>query len=96
MIAVPTGFFVGAADVVPERAKVEEEVEEEGDGYAVYSKRGKKRGRLEDRYSAVLGLQGDCDQVYFAFPFLKYWGIEAFAAMKDAPFYHVSGLISLI
>lgn len=91
MIAVPTGFFLGAADVVPERTKVEEEVEEEGDGYAVYSKRGKKRGRLEDRYSAVLGLQGDCDQVYFTFPSLKHDGIEAFAATKVARFYHFLG-----
>lgn len=63
MIAVPTGSFVGVAEALPDRVKEEEEVEEEGDGYGVYSKRGKKRGRLEDRYSAVPALQGDCDQV---------------------------------
>ncbi|PKI39544.1 hypothetical protein CRG98_040014 [Punica granatum] len=66
-IAVPAGFFAGVTDMEPQRAKEEEEEEvaDEGDGYGVYSKRGRKRGRLEDRYSAVLGLQGESDQAFF-------------------------------
>ncbi|KAK4789420.1 hypothetical protein SAY86_016724 [Trapa natans] len=61
VIAVPTGFFFSAADAAPEKA--EEEVVEEGDGYGVYSKRGKNRGRLEDLHSAIPDLGGDPDQV---------------------------------
>ncbi|CAK9135800.1 unnamed protein product [Ilex paraguariensis] len=38
------------------------DVEVEGEGYSVYCKRG-KRGAMEDRYSAVVGLQGDSAQV---------------------------------
>lgn len=45
------------------------EVEFEGEGYSVYSKRGKRGGVLEDRYAAVLGLQGDSKQVCFPFFF---------------------------
>ncbi|KAK4743167.1 hypothetical protein SAY87_001168 [Trapa incisa] len=63
VIAVPTGFFFSAADAAPEKA--EEEVVEEGDGYGVYSKRGKNRGRLEDRHSAIPDLGGDPDQAFF-------------------------------
>lgn len=37
-------------------------VEEEGDGYSVCCKRGRK-DVMEDRYSAVVGLQGDLKQV---------------------------------
>ncbi|CAK9172108.1 unnamed protein product [Ilex paraguariensis] len=40
------------------------EVEFEGEGYSVYCKRGKK-GAMEDRYSAVVGLQGDSKQAFF-------------------------------
>lgn len=59
-----------ATALAPEREKeVVEEVEEEGDAYGVYSKRGKKRGRLEDRYSAACGLHGDFDQVNLIFSF---------------------------
>lgn len=42
--------------------EVEVDVEVEGEGYSVYCKRG-KRGRMEDRYSAVVGLEGDSKQV---------------------------------
>ncbi|KAK6156115.1 hypothetical protein DH2020_010363 [Rehmannia glutinosa] len=38
------------------------EVEFDGDGYSVYCKRGKRGGVMEDRYAAVLGLQGDSKQ----------------------------------
>lgn len=63
MIAVSNGFSARAADLAPKTAEEDDEVEEQGDGYGVYSKRVKERGRLEDRYSAVLGLRGDCNEV---------------------------------
>ncbi|KAK4784552.1 hypothetical protein SAY86_018920 [Trapa natans] len=66
MISVPNGFFVAASDPAPEKLeKEEEEVVEEGDEYGVYSKRGKKRGRLEDRHSAILDLGEKSDQAFF-------------------------------
>ncbi|KAL8539245.1 hypothetical protein ACS0TY_001029 [Phlomoides rotata] len=37
----------------------------EGEGYSVYSKKGRRGGVLEDRYAAVLGLQGDSKQAFF-------------------------------
>ncbi|KAM7499382.1 hypothetical protein LguiA_023796 [Lonicera macranthoides] len=40
------------------------EVEFEGESYSVYCKRG-KRSAMEDRYSAVVGLQGDSKQAFF-------------------------------
>ncbi|KAJ9539897.1 hypothetical protein OSB04_026403 [Centaurea solstitialis] len=40
------------------------EIDEEGEEYSVYCKRG-KRGAMEDRYSVVLGLQGDSKQALF-------------------------------
>lgn len=56
--------------VIEERV---EEVEVEGEGYEVYCKRG-KRGRMEDRYSAVVGLEGDHKQVcYYLFYFIFYF-----------------------
>ncbi|KAI3454488.1 hypothetical protein Pfo_011151 [Paulownia fortunei] len=48
-----------AADVV-----VKEVLEVEGDGYSVCCKRG-RRDEMEDRYSAVVGLQGDPTQAFF-------------------------------
>ncbi|KAK6135796.1 hypothetical protein DH2020_030491 [Rehmannia glutinosa] len=42
------------------------EVEFDGDGYSVYCKRGKRGGVMEDRYAAVLGLQGDSKQAFFS------------------------------
>ncbi|CAA3029432.1 probable phosphatase 2C 25 [Olea europaea subsp. europaea] len=41
------------------------EVELEGEGYSVYCKRGKRGGAMEDRYSAILDLQGDPIQAFF-------------------------------
>ncbi|XP_022887147.1 probable protein phosphatase 2C 25 [Olea europaea var. sylvestris] len=41
------------------------EVEVEGEGYSLYCKRGKRGGAMEDRYSAVMGLQGDYKQAFF-------------------------------
>lgn len=41
------------------------EVEADGEGYAVYCKRGKKRAAMEDRYSVAVGVGGDSHQVNF-------------------------------
>ncbi|KAL2549734.1 putative protein phosphatase 2C 2 [Forsythia ovata] len=41
------------------------EVEVEGEGYSFYCKKGKRGGVMEDRYSAVMGLQGDSKQAIF-------------------------------
>ncbi|PIM99224.1 Serine/threonine protein phosphatase [Handroanthus impetiginosus] len=41
------------------------EVEFEGESYSVYCKKGKRGGFMEDRYAAVLGLQGDSKQAFF-------------------------------
>ncbi|KAF5771060.1 putative protein-serine/threonine phosphatase [Helianthus annuus] len=40
------------------------EIHDEGEEYSVYCKRG-KRGAMEDRYSVVVDLQGDCKQAFF-------------------------------
>ncbi|KAK9048156.1 hypothetical protein SSX86_032881, partial [Deinandra increscens subsp. villosa] len=40
------------------------EIDEEGEAYSVYCKRG-RRGAMEDRYSAVVDLQGDSKQALF-------------------------------
>lgn len=48
------------------------EVVVEGEGYSVYSKRGKRGGVLEDRYAVVLGTDGDSKQVNFNFLFLEF------------------------
>lgn len=42
--------------------RVVDVVEVEGDGYALYCKRG-RRGLMEDRYSAVVDVHGDSTQV---------------------------------
>ncbi|XP_057786855.1 probable protein phosphatase 2C 25 [Salvia miltiorrhiza] len=42
----------------------EEAVEVEGEGYTVCCKRG-RRDAMEDRYSAVVGIQGDSNQAFF-------------------------------
>ncbi|CAH9074053.1 unnamed protein product [Cuscuta epithymum] len=43
----------------------EDLVEFEGDGYSVCCKRGKRRRAIEDRYSAMVNLRGDCKQAVF-------------------------------
>lgn len=55
-------FFEAAADV----KKVDEvaEVDEEGEAYSVYCKRG-KRGAMEDRYSAVVDTEANSKQAFF-------------------------------
>lgn len=43
-----------------------EVMEEEGEGYSVYCKRGRRRiSAMEDRFSVSVGIQGDSRQVYF-------------------------------
>jgi len=58
---VATSFVAPGTPSVAAR----EVVEEEGDGYSVYCKRG-RREAMEDRYSAVLNVQGDSKQVIFS------------------------------
>ncbi|GER27082.1 protein phosphatase 2C family protein [Striga asiatica] len=55
--------FLGEEKKSTEAAR-EEVVEAEGEGYSVCCKRG-KREEMEDRYSAVLGIQGDPKQAFF-------------------------------
>lgn len=67
----PSRIDIPIASLVIERPAVVDrlnEVEFEGEGYSVYCKRG-KRGAMEDRYSAVVGLQGDSKQVKLISPF---------------------------
>lgn len=54
----------------PGEAESLNEVEDEGEGYAVYCKRGKKRGAMEDRHSAVVGFLGDSKKVYIKNAFI--------------------------
>lgn len=59
--AAPAIVPAGEKFVAAERV---DEVEIEGEEYAVYCKRG-RRGQMEDRYSAVVGLEGDSKQAFF-------------------------------
>lgn len=43
-----------------------DEMEADGEGYAVYSKRGKRRSAMEDRYSAAAESGGDSQQAIFS------------------------------
>ncbi|XP_051116720.1 probable protein phosphatase 2C 2 [Andrographis paniculata] len=61
---IPAFFVEEAAAAVAADPPPVEAVEMEGDGYAVCCKRG-RRGEMEDRYSAAVGLQGDSDQALF-------------------------------
>ncbi|KAJ6424565.1 hypothetical protein OIU84_025362 [Salix udensis] len=60
-IPVVLGFEGGPAT---SRAGEEAEVEREGHGYSVYCKRG-RRAAMEDRFSAVVDLEGDPKQAFF-------------------------------
>jgi len=62
-IPVVMGFGGGPAT---SRAGEEAEVEREGCGYSVYCKRG-RREAMEDRFSAVVDLEGDPKQVISLF-----------------------------
>lgn len=61
-IAVPaiSSAAVGFESLREERV---EAMEEEGDGYSVYCKRGRRRSGMEDRFSASVGIHGDSRQV---------------------------------
>lgn len=62
-IPTPMAAKLGFAAETP---RGEEEVQVQGDGYYVYCKRG-RRGKMEDRYSAVIDLNGDSKQVLLIF-----------------------------
>ncbi|CAK9164189.1 unnamed protein product [Ilex paraguariensis] len=59
---VSTGF--GNCPATPAVTEGRREMEIDGDGYSVYCKKG-RREAMEDRYSAVVGLQGDSKQAFF-------------------------------
>ncbi|OIT03009.1 PREDICTED: probable protein phosphatase 2C 25 [Nicotiana attenuata] len=61
-----------------------DEVEVEGEGYSVYCKRGKKRGEMEDRYSAIVDESKDGSKQAFFGVFDGHGGAKAaeFAAKK--------------
>ncbi|GMY10569.1 probable protein phosphatase 2C 25 [Fagus crenata] len=62
-LAIPEASMCFGAPATPSMA-AREVVVEEGDGYSVYCKRG-RREAMEDRYSAVLNVQGDSKQSFF-------------------------------
>ncbi|GJX95502.1 probable protein phosphatase 2C 25 [Tanacetum coccineum] len=51
-------------DEVAKKGDEVTDIDEEGEAYSVYCKRGKRRA-MEDRFSAVVGLQGDSKQAFF-------------------------------
>ncbi|KAL3521235.1 hypothetical protein ACH5RR_019384 [Cinchona calisaya] len=58
--------FCGNKNVGLVAERIMNEVEAEGEGYAVYCKRGKRHGgAMEDRHSAAVGLRGDSKQAIF-------------------------------
>ena len=67
-IEIPTPMAVKMG-FVAETPRGEEEVQVEGEGYYVYCKRG-RRGKMEDRYSAVIDFIGDSKRVLFPSSFL--------------------------
>lgn len=62
-LSIPTLGLTGFGEVKACKVGVEE-VEVREDTYGVYSKRG-RRGHLQDRFSAVAGIQGDSKQAFF-------------------------------
>ncbi|XP_030969548.1 probable protein phosphatase 2C 25 [Quercus lobata] len=60
---IPVASMCFGAPATPSMA-AREVVEEEANGYSVYCKRG-RREAMEDRYSALLNLQGDSKQAFF-------------------------------
>ncbi|XVE99791.1 hypothetical protein REPUB_Repub03eG0231400 [Reevesia pubescens] len=60
-IPSPMAVNLGFAAETP---RGEEEVQVEGGAYSVYCKRG-RRGKMEDRYSAVIDFNGDSKQAFF-------------------------------
>ncbi len=70
-LAIPEASMCFGAPATPSMA-AREVVVEEGDGYSVYCKRG-RREAMEDRYSAVLNLQGDSKQVLSTLLFFFFW-----------------------
>lgn len=67
------GFELETPRTAEERKR--EFVEAEGDGYAVYCKRG-RREAMEDRYSAKLNIHGDPKQVFYIFILYTFCNID--------------------
>ncbi|KAL3655377.1 hypothetical protein CASFOL_001163 [Castilleja foliolosa] len=63
-LEIPVLFLAEEEERNSSAAEEEVVVEVEGDGYSVCCKRG-KREEMEDRYSAVLGIQGDSNKAFF-------------------------------
>lgn len=63
-IPVASLSFCGEAETEERRRELVAVVEDEGDGYSVYCKRG-RREAMEDRYKALVSLQGNTKQAFF-------------------------------
>ncbi|KAK7829334.1 putative protein phosphatase 2c 25 [Quercus suber] len=63
-IDIPVMSLSFGVDTPKAVERVVDVVEVEGDGYALYCKRG-RRGPMEDRYSAVVDVHGDSTQAFF-------------------------------
>lgn len=63
-IEIPVAPAIAPAGEKVETAERLDEVEVDSEEFSVYCKRG-KRGQMEDRYSAVVGLHGDSKQAFF-------------------------------
>lgn len=63
-LSLPTIGLAGFDEIRAREVGVEE-VEVREDTYGVYSKRGRRGGHLQDRFSAVAGIQGDSKQAFF-------------------------------
>ncbi|CAI0399964.1 unnamed protein product [Linum tenue] len=61
---IPVSAMGFGAPANPAAAAELAEVEREGDGYSVFCKRG-RREAMEDRFSALVGIQGDPKQAFF-------------------------------
>lgn len=64
MLNIPISAVSFPAVGAPAEVGPMDEVEVEGEGYCVYCRKGKRR-TMEDRYSAVVNLQGDSKQAFF-------------------------------
>ncbi|CAI9091741.1 OLC1v1026845C1 [Oldenlandia corymbosa var. corymbosa] len=58
--------FTDSGNQSPQDCESLNDVDDVGEGYAVYCKRGKKRGAMEDRHAAIVGLLGDSKKAIFS------------------------------
>lgn len=68
-IPLPPWSFEAVAGNQLQKERLDE-MEADGEGYSVYSKRGKRRSAMEDRYSAAAGSGGDSQPVFIYLLFL--------------------------